>query len=142
YYGHNVALLVVDDFGGIYDLPAVLRSGTDIGPEALQQLFAEGALSHGALVYHQLKQLAEAATGDDTPYPGTANAPSAKYHVYGGPRLLIKAVDAAGLDTDDLASALTAAVAGLDDDYQRVVVNMSFAIVPCAIVDDVATTVG
>jgi hypothetical protein len=120
----------------------MLLTGADIDYDDLEGLLAGGALSHGALVFHQLKQLAEAATEDNTPYPGTPNASSAKYHAVGGPRLLIKAVDAAGLDTDDLAAAVTAAVTELDDSYQRVVVNMSFAIVPCAVVDDVATTIG
>jgi len=142
YHGNDVAILVVDDFGGVYDLPAALRAGADIDYDDLQGMLAGGALSHGALVFQQLKELAAAAAEDDTPYPGTPNASSAKYHALGGPRLLIQAVDAAGLDTEDLASALTAAVTGLDDGYQRVVVNMSFAIVPCAVVDDVATTIG
>ena len=141
-YHGNVAILVVDDFHGVYDLPSVLLTGADIDYDDLQALLAGGALSHGSLVFHQLKQLAEAATADGTPYPGTPNASSAKYQWSGGSRLLIQAVDAAGLDTDDLALALTAAVDDLPHHYQRVVVNMSFAIVPCAVVDDVASTVG
>ena len=144
--GHDVAVLIVDSFNRVYGLPAGLLSNEDLPEDGLDELVKEGVLSHGALVFHQAKQLAAATTGDGTPWPVEDGADTAKFHVGGtreGAALLIKAVDAATLNTDDLAATIRDALAQVSaHGYKHVVVNMSFAIVPCAVSEDVGSTIG
>lgn len=143
----SVALLVVDDFGGVFDLPSALF-GTD--SVDLQALVDEGSLSHGALVLHQLRQLAaDALPGFSTfsgKNPRIDDDPYFKFHDSRGHYLMIQAVDVAGLDTDLVAQRIRDAVSFIGANggigFKQLVVNMSFAVVPCAVVGDAAAVVG
>ena len=141
-----VAIMVVDSFNGSYGLPQRLLDVTALSVGELDALVADGSLSHGALVFHQLKELASAATGDDTPWPDRPGARVALYNFGGthyGTPLLLETVDATDLNTDELADKIRAAIAHVSRvGFKHVVVNMSFAIVPCAVAGDVANTVG
>lgn len=146
-YGPKVAVLIVDSFNEVYALPEALLGSADLGPSGLEDLQSTGTLSHGALVFHQAKQLAAAVTGDANAWPRVPNAKEAKFHFMDGPYkgspLLIRAVDAAALNTDGLAELIRGTIEDVSaKGYKQVVVNMSFAIVPCAITEDVAKTIG
>ncbi len=139
---HGVSLLVVDDFGGIYDVPASLLSGRG----DLVALAESGALSHGSVVLHQLKQMAAQAFGRMS-HQGVNSASGQPYYKYrssDGPYLAIQVVDVAGLNTDDVPGAIRAAMQFLGGrgpvGYQRVVVNMSFTVVPCSVLSDFGTS--
>ena len=138
---YYAALLVVDEFNGVFELPQRLLDGNDLMDGEFDKLLEleEGALSHGALVLHQIKQLAAAATGDNK---ARTSGTDTEYKAARGTRLLVRAVDAHDLDTDRLAGVIRDAIESLSDDYRRVVVNMSFAIVPCAVDSDVEGVVG
>ncbi|HEX7039329.1 MAG TPA: S8 family serine peptidase [Trueperaceae bacterium] len=145
---HDVMLVVLDDFGGVYDLPFALtdRDLAALSDEALAALAADGRISHGAIVLHEVVALLTAALGDGV--AGTeaslGGAPYVEFSSYGeGPRVRVQAVDArsaAGdIDTDEAARALEDALTtarGLG--FQRVVVNMSFGVVPCGVLEDFA----
>lgn len=141
YFKRDVAILVVDDFGGEFKLPRELFAG---GSPDLEALVASGALSHGALVFHQLLELADEALPHFRSYvghnPRIDSDPYVKFHDYRGNYLMIQAVDVAGLDTDLVAERIRDAIGFIGGNggigYKHVVVNMSFAIVPCAVVDD------
>src|SRR5690606_24693284 len=95
---YYAAILVVDDFGqGTFGLPAALLDGTDLDVGDLDDLLVTGALSHGGLVLHQVKQLVAAATGDSKPRSG-ATGSSTEYRAAKGTRLLVQAVNANGKD--------------------------------------------
>jgi len=144
-FDHSVALLVVDDFGGVFDLPSALF-GT--GPIDLQALVDDGLLSHGSLVLHQLRELAAAALPDFSTYSGTNpyidNDPYFKFHDRKGHYLMIQAVDVAGLDTDYVAQRIRKAIDFIGGNgvigFRHLVINMSFAVVPCAVVSDAAAS--
>lgn len=139
---YYAAILVVDDFEpGSFGLPATLLDGTDLDVGDLDELLATGALSHGSLVLHQARQLAAAATGDSKA-KSSAGGSTTEYKAAKGTRLLVQAVNARGMDTGDLADAIRAAVIALPDEYRRVVVNMSFAIVPCTVTEDFGVVMG
>jgi hypothetical protein len=143
----SAAVLVVDDFGGVFDLPSSLFGSGSID---LQALVDQGALSHGALVLHQLRALAADALPGFWTFSGKNpridDDPYFKFHDRRGHYLMIQAVDVAGLDTDDVAGRIRDAIAFIGGNggigIKDIVVNMSFAVVPCAVVGDVAAAVG
>lgn len=132
----QVAVLVVDDFGGVYDLPPELfQDGVD-----LDALVASGALSHGALVFYQVLELLAGAgyTNPRRYFNGNTQEPFVKFRPQNAPHLLVQAVDTAGLNTDEMPQRIRASLNYLSGKlkFRHIVVNMSFAIVPCAVVND------
>lgn len=146
---NDVAILVVDDFGVVgdsgtsspYNVPTELL---DPDPHLdVEQLFADGNFPHGALVYLELMELVSSA-GYDAPDDLTISAES-PYLVFtresgdpeseDGARIVLYAVNTAGSDTEGIAGAINVALQSLLDgvEIDHVVVNMSFAIVPCAV---------
>ncbi len=149
------AILVVDDFGpngDAFDLDDGLVPSFTIptdAPEFLTDLVAGGRLSHGALVLHQTIAMVEAA--------GFAQvaAPSPDFTVFahgdaGWPYLVVAAVAIGGSDlaTANVAKRIQNALGALrhlsdvdGDDFAvlDVAINMSFVIVPCAVLEDYAT---
>lgn len=134
-------VLIVDDFGAGYELPAgIFTSGSPISDY-------EGQISHGALVLHHLRELGETlypghhwvegvgANGQpvwsrgETYDPGEGHVQHRFLH--------LQVVDVGSSSTDDVPSAILSAIEywaalGIED----LVVNMSFAIVPCALAQD------
>src|SRR5690606_39886842 len=82
WFKDSVAPLVVDDFGGVFGLPAGLSNAATEAD--LQALMDQGLLSHGALVLHQLRQMAAQALPTFATYSGTNpridNDPYFKFH--------------------------------------------------------------
>ena len=146
-FDDSVALLVVDDFGGVFDLPHELFGRGSID---LQALVDDGKLSHGALVFHHALALADAALDRFSTFTGhnprIDGDPYVKFHDRKGHYLMVQAVDVGGLDTDRVAERIRAALSFIGGNggigIKHIVVNMSFAIVPCAVVGDVEATVG
>ncbi len=147
---HDVMLVVLDDFGGVYELPKAVTHGdlTALTDEAFAALVRDGKISHGAIVFHEVVALLRAVFGEGTwgEEPSLLGAPYVEFRAYSkGPKLRVQAVDArwgsATLDTDQAALALEAALGkARAKGFKRVVVNMSFGVVPCGVVEDFART--
>ncbi|HEX7000386.1 MAG TPA: S8 family serine peptidase [Trueperaceae bacterium] len=139
--GGATALFVLDDFGGSYQLPAgLLEDDLDAlmaGANPLTDTLGY-SYSHGALVFHQLRTLLESLLGK-----GKASPTNNPYYIEFGSKAKIRlqAVDARDssghIDTDVAALALKAAMQNAyNAGFRRAVVNMSFAIVPCTVLED------
>ncbi len=120
---YTVAILVVDDFG-VTDLADVQASSADNCAVSLesQAFIARGASAtpitepHGEIVYNELAGLLEDV--------GTADA------------IELVQVDIQGMTTADAADQIASALDSTDADF--VVLNMSFAIIPCEFVQTFA----
>lgn len=126
----DAVVFVVDDFSSGYGL-------MDLFTADLSQAAPE--VSHGALVMQHLRELA-GLPGDFDPVPAGYGPGGQPYYVLpvGANFLYLQTVDTGGGDTEETARQLRVAV----DYYTSVksvtymVVNMSFAIVPCSVLDD------
>ncbi len=146
----DVMLVVLDDFGGVYDLPPAItdRDLSALSDDALADLAAAGGISHGAIVFHELTTLLTAALGAgvEGTEPGLGDAPYVEFSAGGeGPRLRLQAADARSdtgvIDTDQAAAALEGSLtAARGQGFAQVVVNMSFAVVPCGVLEDFERT--
>jgi len=143
--GRSAALLVVDDFSSATGSP-VLRLDPalaeavagGVSSAAIASWLEAGLLSHGALVVHHARAVlsgSEAVREDpgDDPWTWRFQTPDTS-----DAELLVRAVDTEGLDSTVVASALATALGQLvgSDRVDRVVVNLSFVLLPCSTVDD------
>lgn len=136
FYGENDSVLfIVDDFGAGVDLPAELSApGADLAALAPR-------ISHGALVLHHVLGLVATALRDRTG-DGTRGLNSiGDYFVFGSGygRLYIQVVDVGDMNTDDIPGKIVDAIDAYSDDGYRafkMFVNMSFAVVPCSVLED------
>lgn len=148
---YDVAILVVDDFGAAPQ-PRLGDGVFGIGPgddlaSSVRPLAASGQLSHGALVFaHTLALVAHMPGARYEPSQPSGQAGSlltTAVFLYedglGHPhRIAVQAIDTQHYATGVIAKAIQQALR-YDADrlgIQRAVVNMSFAIVPCAVWDD------
>lgn len=154
----NVAILIVDDFkshefrGGVYQLDPALfdlsledltisegQSPEEALGELLDGYLASGKLSHGALVFNHTIALVDAM-------PGTALLSQHKDRVdfsRDGKRIVIQALDTEGFNTRDIKRKLESSITRLanpsvrgEPSIKHFSVNMSFAIVPCDVLED------
>ena len=149
----NAAILVVDDFAGIYDLdPGLLSPRDNLNENRLRRLIEGGGFSHGALVMRQTVQMIEAAGFEEDAFRPWSGSDFRVFHRSAGEEqsdvyLVVAAVDTNGLDTDvipeRIQNALNALLfyGSLDDgesglDILQVAINMSFVIVPCSVLED------
>lgn len=143
---HDVGIIVLDQFsyegkdayelGDIYKLVDAAQFVPFAGPEVLEDTFyalrESGQLSHGALVLHHTKGIVE--TYPDTYLDWASRDGSTTFYERKGKRVAVQAVDVKDLDTDNIANALQGAVRELRaKGIHKYSVNMSFAIVPCAL---------
>ncbi len=161
-FERNAAILIVDDFGGIvdenvegvYELDTGLTDPSETLDEAGLRALVEGPeFSHGALVLHQTLQMVEAAGFTvDTSFLWS----DVDFHVFsknqgegGVVYLVVAAVDTDGFDTDQIPTRIQNALnalryygeiyfaeAAVARDIRHVAINMSFAIVPCSVLED------
>lgn len=119
-----VAILVVDDFTGV-DLSALDVPQSDACAVSLegQAFFRRGAAAgdpitepHGELVYAQFEEMVTDLQAEDF--------------------VRLVRVDVQGLTTEDVAAAIEQAM--LDEPADVYVVNMSFALIPCDFITDLA----
>jgi hypothetical protein len=150
------AILVVDDFGPwppVFDLGPAL-TGFDGTPQAnpslaeseafLDGLVSGGGFSHGALVLDQTLRMVEAA-GFVSEFGGFGSLRIFR-HADGNGFLVVAAVNTNQLDTEVIATQIDNALrviryySELDAfdgfDVRRFAINMSFVIVPCAVLAD------
>ena len=140
----NVVLFVVDDFGGgNYTLPDGLFEESP----NLDELAP--SISHGALVLHHLLQMAPgmlpfgdpADIGEGSSITGE---PAYWFHAgeyggYGPFRLYIQTIDVGDESTDVIPARIRDAAYAYDNYLPQgydLVVNMSFAVVPCVVLED------
>ncbi|HET9026144.1 MAG TPA: S8/S53 family peptidase [Trueperaceae bacterium] len=138
----NVALFIVDDFSEGLELPPALF-GPDPDLEALAS-----QVSHGALVLHHVKAMAEVLVGNSAWGSGYVGD-QMKYYLTdaNGNHLFIQTIDVGNYDTDDIPAKVRYMLAKYGASYSSLnthymVVNMSFAVVPCSVQHDFANTVG
>jgi len=149
----DVLLIVLDDFGDAkqptdYLLPPSLAFGDlgDLENEDLLRLATDGEYSHGGLVFFEVVQVLQRARGLGV-FGYEPRLGGAPYVQFGGhawtPRLRVQAVNGrkdGTFDTDTAAAALADALATAKArGFKHVVVNMSFSIVPCGVLDDFAS---
>lgn len=156
----SVALIVLDDFGGnsTTGVPSVFQLAPDafflptspLSGSTDQQLAdlqgqidvieAAQGLSHGALVMNHILALIN-ATGElhaDFSSLKRSGVVEFKSLDTDGVRLVVLGVDTEGGETGRIAPELMVALERVFDtkDIRKAVVNMSFAIVPCSILED------
>lgn len=146
YYHDRVAIILVDDFGGDYELPEALLDGDTVTDDQLQAWAQSGELSHGALVLHHLLGMLSAMgfdNGSDTTNHTTGEPIYIRWSDDGG-KLVVQTVDTHGRDTSEFVSVLRASILDLvsadGHEFSRFVVNMSFAVVPCAVAADLGAS--
>ncbi len=145
-YHDRVAIVVVDDFGGTYELPDSLVDGSEVTQQQLESWFDSGELSHGALVLHHLLRMLASSGFDDgfvTTNPVTGEPIYIRWTDDGG-KLVVQTVDTDDRDTAEIVSVLRDSILELahheDHEFSRFVVNMSFAVVPCAVAADLGAS--
>ena len=144
----DVAILVVDDFGTPELDPDLFGlSAADLDPPPtdpfdaldllLDELVEEGILAHGPLVMAHTAALLSALPGVD--YEG----PVANVSLFGrdGHAVALVAIDTQGFRTDAIAASIyagleTLAVTLPTIEFEEIVVNMSFNVVPCTVLAD------
>lgn len=139
----NGAVFIVDDFRNGVDLPPELFSGNaDLSGLA-------GSISHGALVLHHLIEMASAMMDDPLLgwELGTLGGQPYYATLVGGGWLHLQVVDVGAYDTDQIPGAIRAMLSAYQDnrsvrDVQDLVINMSFAIVPCTVLEDYQNATG
>jgi hypothetical protein len=150
-------------FGPIYEISTELTQPADgLLPDALKALVTGGGFSHGALVLRQIVQMVEAAGFEEVAGAGpqfrifqryvTTEIDAEEGETEENDRsflpdyLVVAAVDTSGFNTDVIAARIQNALNALrylsgigteyDLDVGRVAINMSFAIVPCSVLED------
>jgi hypothetical protein len=155
----SVTILVVDDFNGDTTVspvkPPVYKLGIDVFKldtlgfssvlsTRLMQLDAElerlestNQISHGAMVMNHINALILGSghyTGLDT---NIADGQVSFQNIDTEKLIQVKAVDTEDLDTTVVASRMQNAILNeINGNRKQIVVNMSFAIVPCTVKDD------
>ncbi len=136
-------IFIVDDFSNGYELPAAaLQPGTDLAN-------LTGQFSHGTLVLHHTLAVLESmdhGTANDVYLISSGAFDGQPYYEYGylGTEFFVQAVDVGQLNTDSVAGRLQAAMLhyGEVEGASAMVVNMSFAVVPCSVLQDYNSTAG
>ena len=150
----GVALIVVDDFNGIrkvqdsvfelgegvFKIHERVNAGDVVALETeLAQLEMDQQLSHGALVMNHISALLDATKLFQVDYSSLTNG-VVKFIPHSGQHLghiKLKGVDTENLTTTVIANRMSNAInEAVNNGYSKVVVNMSFSIVPCGIVND------
>lgn len=136
----SAVLFVVDDFGAGSTLPAGL-----FGPNPDLEQLAPG-ISHGALVLHHLLQMAPEVLSGHIVDSGQDLGPNGQPRYwfqasedfgYGPAVLYIQTVDVGDDNTDNIPAVIRQAIQAYEAlEAYEMVVNMSFAIVPCTVLDD------
>jgi hypothetical protein len=155
---NNVTILVVDDFNGdvargeasVYQLGADVFALPGLGlPKKLSLRLSEldkelgrlettKQISHGAVVINHINALIM-GTGQYTLSKNAITNGEVEFrHIVSSQFIKVRAVDTEDLDTDAIMPNMQAAILGALAETNRVVVNMSFSIVPCNVKDDFA----
>lgn len=157
---HDVAVLVVDDYGSAFNgfsrspgsIPGepVYEFGSALFDTTFEQIddlpgnyiddltaYLDGLLrgsriSHGALVLNHVIDLLAAFPGVVTMPQGTSQRTDFRR---GGARITVAGIEVSGLNTPQIRSVVAAALdAYRAEGFERIVVNLSFVLEPCAAV--------
>lgn len=139
----NAVILVVDDFRAGYKLPPELfAQDPDLGAIAAQ-------VSHGALVLHQLKEMADGLMPGGYWHWGYGVDGQPYYYMKDAShnKLVLQVVNVGEYDTEEIPGRIRAAMlsygaAGSGPHASSMVLNMSFAIVPCTVMQDYEAATG
>jgi hypothetical protein len=143
----DVLIVVADDFsGGYFRLPGWLFDGSSFDLAKLEAEMAGGSISHGALVMHHLNTLI-AATNQFVYAPTTSSDALAIWSHSAGGSLLVYGIDLASgsgsaIDAEAVAGSIQDGVTQLHSqladhtDFEAIVVNMSWVLLPCATVQE------
>ena len=146
--GNDVAILVVDDFGGYKPGGPFYTLGNELFSETYSEASAQtfdatvegwqesGALTHGALVYAHT--LALVANLPKTTLVAVSPAKDKVTFSKAGINIVVKAVDTQGFQTDLIADAIENAITTdmMDMGITDIAANLSFSIVPCSVLYD------
>jgi hypothetical protein len=134
---HDVAILVVDDFGPSHDVFQVSDDVEEAPNDRheLDLLVQGGMLSHGALVLQHLVALATDVLDHD---PNVSEEGARYEWDLNGARLIVDAVPVRSEEGEAIAGAIENAIVEADYDphVDRIVVNMSWVLLPCDVVND------
>ena len=131
----DVGILVLDNFGpNIFNLDKAMFEVEELLPETLVEFEIEGFTSHGALVMNHINSI---LNGFGTYTPERTAPDAVTWQHESGSRIVVKGVAPRDFNTETVAEALQIAIdemraQGID----KLVVNMSFIILPCSIVKD------
>ena len=143
---YNVAgIMLVDDFAGRYELPAELFAA-GLTQAQLEDLVATGEISHGALVLHHLLSMLD-AVGYGPMYEKPNGVTGEPLYVYASEHkgtIVVQTLDTAGHDTAEIVKLIRKSFeyVSLHGEYwvPEFVLNMSFAVVPCAVAADLGAS--
>lgn len=131
----SATILVADEFNDIYKLGREITTLTTIDKAILQGLLdsPSPAISHGALVMSHVNALVH-GTGRYTLASVSSSGDEVTWeHAHSGKQLIVRAVEvtdgSGAIDPQKIVDALPGS------DF-RVVVNMSFVLLPCAVLED------
>lgn len=132
----DVAVIILDEFGeSTFDLGQALFEVEDVLPEQLIAFEQEGVSSHGALVMNHMNGIM-AGLGTHTA-ARVADDTLEWQHSETGAKLIFKAIATSDFNTDAVGSELDQAISELRaQGVSKIIVNMSFVILPCSIVKD------
>ena len=131
----SMVILIADDFkNGVYEVGNALFTQTTLSQPAIQNLQQIGALSHGALVARHARDvllgtgrysLVSYSSGEWRFKEASTNS-----------RLTVKAIDTGLSNSAVIADKIKAYLQFLALKNQTAVVNLSFALMPCAVKTD------
>ena len=138
-----IGIVVLDQFrhngtaaytlgNNVEDLVFAAQKGQASLNKTFENLKRSGEISHGALVLSHLNSMLGSL--EDASFVSQPRDDTFIFS-FRGQTMVVKAVDIAGMNTDAMVPALDNALTTLDYDYgiTKVAVNMSFALVPCRV---------
>ena len=127
----NIAILVVDNFSGVYQLGSDVFGLTELDNNIYLDLVQNEQISHGATVF---THLAESLLGAGAIVNGIDSSQGIAEFDWNGQSILLQAVDTQGENTDFIATELANAIDDkVSEGFERVAVNMSFVMIPCSV---------
>lgn len=134
---NDVGILVVDNFGSnIFNLDKTMFEVEELLPETLVEFEIEGFSSHGALVMNHINGI---ISGFGSYTPERSADDTVTWQHKGGSSIVVQGVAPRDFNTETVAEALQLAINDMRaKGINKIVVNMSFIILPCSIVKDFA----
>jgi len=133
----DVAIIVVDDFAGDESGIEHFNSSKDVVESIFNAQDSSTWPQHGEVVLNHLNLLLLASDYTMSGYEVKVGGARANWTYPNGKRLTIEALDFNNAKSQSIADRLESSIKKLNDDgFENIVVNMSFALVPCSIWND------
>ncbi len=136
----DVAILILDDFGNsVFQIAQSLFEAENPSAEMIASFEDEGASSHGAFVMNHINGVMNGLSNYEAVQ---VSADKVEWrHKDSQRRILVKAAVPSGFETGSVGEVLAQGLADLRaEGFERIVVNMSFVILPCSIVREFLLT--